>query len=261
MKMKKNIYSLLLCASVFMLSTCKKVQKDVMDYYPKVTTVSATVNADGSVTVKGTIVSQGASPIEYCGSCMGTMPVPKMLDNEAIASSPQGNDFTAMYTGFNSGTKYYFRAWASNGDGWSYGNIISLDSIVTQPVVAPCSPTMNSVNIGGGNPTETYYSVGVPTLGTSSWDFTASSNANTVNFRFGESPVTKIYTATSNMSPAPNQVNVGFYSGMISGSLSDGDQIYVNKTGSATWVITICNAPWLYNSSTFNFTTKFTCPL
>ena len=259
--MKKSIYTLSLFTAVFLLTTCKKVQKDVMDYYPKVTTVSATVQPDGSVIMQGTIVSSGTSSIEYSGFCMGTMSTPKMTDNQALSTSTQGNNFYATYSGFNSGTKYYFRSWATNGDGWSYGNIISLDSIVTQPVVATCSPAMNSVNIGGGNPTETYISVGAPAQGPSSWDFQASSNSNTVNFSFGESPLTKIYTTTTSNTPGPTQVYIYFYSGFISGALNDGSPVYVNKSGASTWVITICNAPWVYNSSTFNFLTKFTCPL
>lgn len=255
--MKKIFYLLLICTSAFIFSSCKKVLKDVHDYYPNIKTVSATVLPDGSVEVKGEIISEGAAPIEYMGFCAGTMPEPKMLDAQAIAD----NNFTVIYSGFTINTKYYFRTWATNDYGYSYGNIISLDSITATPVVAPCTPPANSINIGGGNPTETYITIGSPTFNMNTWDFQAQSNSNIVNFKFGENLKTKIYTTTDLTPSGPGEVHVSFYSGFISGTLNSGSSVYVNQANATTWEITICNAPWMYSSSTFYFTTMFTCPL
>lgn len=254
----KQIFNILVFFTFFFgWSSCRKVQKDVYDYYPEVKTVSVTVLSNGSVEVTGELISEGAAPLEHAGFCVSTNPLPNMLEGQAFAD----NTFSAVYSGFSPGTKYYFRSWATNAYGYSYGNVISLDSVVVPNLTAPCTPTMNSINIGGGNPTQTYYNVDVPTYSSSGWDFQALSSSNTVNFRFGSELTTKIYTTTAATNPSSDQVRVNFYSGSLSGTLSAGSSVYVNQTGSNTWEITICSAPWTYSSSTFYLTTKFTCPL
>ena len=260
--MKIILTYILFLIVVLTFSFCTKVEKNVMDYYPSVKTVSAIVLQDGSVEVKGEIISDGTTPIKYAGFCLDTIGMPGMLNFQALAPVIQGNTFSVVYSGFDRYTRYYFRSWAANGFGYSYGNVIYLDSIKATPLIPPCSPGMNTINIGGGNPTQSYYSVGIPTLGASTWDFQAQSSSNTINFKFGSSPVTRIYTTTTSTSPSSNEVNVSFYSGFISGTLSNGSSIYVNQTGPASWEMTICNAPWIYNGgSTFTLITKFTCPL
>jgi hypothetical protein len=252
--MKKFIFLSIIVAISF--SACRKPLKDVHDYFPKIETTSATVQPDGSVEVKGKVISEGAAPVEYMGFCVSTRSTPTIMESQTLAD----NNFTATYSGFNTGTKYYFRAWATNENGYSYGNVISLDSVVTAPVVAPCTVPANSVSIGGGNPTETYYSVDAPSNIGSEWEFQATSNSNIINFTFGSPLKTQVFTTTTSGSPGPNQVDIYFYSGFISGALKDGSSVYVNKTGATTYEITICNAPWSYNGSTFNFITRFTCP-
>jgi hypothetical protein len=257
--MKKRYFFLFFVFLSSFLSSCEKVESDMHDYYPVVRTVSATVLQDGSVQVKGEIVSEGTKPVEYAGFCFSTTPVPKMLDAQVIADR-QGNFFTAVYSGFDITTKYYFRSWATNGNGYSYGNIISLDSIKATPIIAPCSPAMNTVTIGAG--TETWTTVDPPAFSSASgWDFQATSNSIVMYFTFGSKPVTRIYTTTSFNSPASDQVHVIFYSGFISGGLSDGSDVYVNQTGVDTWEMTICSASWSNGGGTNYMTAKFRCPL
>ena len=255
MTMKNKSYLFLLLVISFAFSSCKKVKKDVNDYFPKLKTVSATILPDGSVQMKGEVISEGGAPIEYSGFCMSTSPVPKMLDNQTLAD----NSFSAVYSGFNTATRYYFRSWAANKYGYSYGDIISLDSVYATPLTAPCSPVMNSIDIGTG-PNETYLSVGAPVSSGFTWDFQASSNSHTLNFSFGELPSTKIYTTTTSSSPSAGEVYVNFYSTSLSSVLNYGSSVYVNKISSTAWEITICSAPWTYSSSTFYLTTKFACP-
>jgi hypothetical protein len=245
---------------IALIYSCRKPLKDIQDYYPNLKTVSATVLPDGSVEVKGEIISEGAAPVEYWGFCAGTMPEPKMLDAQAIAD----NTFTVIYSGFSTNTKYYFRTWATNQYGYSYGNILYLDSISATPVTPPCTPPPNSVNIGGANPTENYITIGTPAFNMTSntWDFQAQSNSNVVNFKFGENLKTKVFTTTTiSSSPGAGKVYISFSSGFISGVLNTGSLVYVNQINSTTWNVTICNALWTYNTSTFYFTTEFTCPL
>ena len=208
--------------------------------------------------LQGEIISDGNKSIDYAGFCFSTNSSPKMLDNQLIADV-QGNKFTATYSNFDINTKYYFRSWATNENGYSYGDVISLDSISATPLIPPCSPGMNVVTIGSGN--ETYFSVDTPSFSSvSGWSFQANSNSINLTFNFGSRPRTKIYTTTQSDTPSEDQVYIEFFSGPFAQSLSDGSPVYVNQTGTSRWEMTVCAAPWTYGSSTFYFTTQFTCP-
>lgn len=254
--MKKIISFFLLI--VFILSSCKKVEKDVNDYYPVVKTVSATVLSDGTVEVKGEITSEGAAPINDAGFCTDTLNYPDMLDMQTIATNIQGESFSVVYSGLKPFTRYYFRSWATNAYGYSYGNIIFLDSIAATPLVAPCSPPMNTVDIGTGTGEETFYTVNA-TEHSYYWEIQAHSNSVLLNLDFKTKPVTGIYTTTTSTSPEDNTVNVNFWSGSIGPTLLAGSSVYVNQINSNKWEITICNAPWKYGSSIFYLTTKLIC--
>jgi len=252
--MRKTFYFLVAAATLF--SSCKKVEKDVNDYFPEVSTVSATVQSDGSVLLTGEIVSEGSDPVENAGFCVSTNPVPKMLDDQKIASI-NGSTFTATYSGFQVQTKYYFRSWAINENGYSYGNIISLDSVSATPLTAPCTPNMNTINIGTG--TESFFTVSDPS-GTTDWTFQANSNSVNMSIVMAHAPVTKVYTTTSSSSPSSDQIHIYFYSGFIQGSLDAGSEVYVNQTGADSWEFTICNAPWSGTASGY-MTARFSNPL
>ena len=245
--------------SVLSFAGCKKALNKVEDYYPKVTTVSATVLPDGSVQVVGQIDSEGDTPIQYTGFAMDTLPSVN-INQSQVTTDMTGNSFTAIYSDLSSTAHYYFRAWAANTNGYSQGNVISVDNIKAQPVVAPCTPTLNTVNIGGGQPTENIYNVDPPTYQGGYYTLSASSNSVSMTLNFGNMPTTRVYTTTTNSTPSGNYVNLGFYSGFLSGVLSDGSLVYVNQKTASSWEITICNAPWTYNSSTFNLTTRFVSP-
>jgi hypothetical protein len=153
---------------------CKKALSDVKDYYPEVRTESVTVNTDGSVSVVGVIVSEGDAPIDYAGTCVSTSPTPSMEEGQSFGEVVGGR-FTTTYTAFDPYATYYFRSWAINDYGYSYGNVLALDSISAQPVNAPCSLAVNSIDLGSGFPTETYYSVNAPDGYLGVYSFTASS--------------------------------------------------------------------------------------
>lgn len=260
--MKNIAYLLLLASGLIIISSCKKALKNEDDYFVKLTTVSATVQTDGSVLVKAEIQSPGkakGSSVENAGFCLSTNPQPKMLDRQLLTTT-DGSSFSAVYPAstFSDDSTYYFRAFATNDYGYSYSNIIKLDSVIAPAVTAPCSLTANTVNIGGGNPNYSYYSIGAPD---SYHYFSASSSGGTVHFQFGSGLTTGIYHTTTDTSPGAGQVNVSFYFGFISGALSTGSNVYVNKLGPNSFDIRICSAPWTYSSSTFYFSTRFVTPL
>jgi len=255
-------YCLLTLALVSLISiSCKKVEKDVLSYYPKVKTVSAVPQPDGSVIVTGEIEDEGTTAIEYKGFCMDTVPEPEMLSNQQIVYM-DGNMFTAVYPEFDLTKTYYFRSWAANEYGYTLGNILSLDSIEPVPVVSPCTPPGNSVNMGGFQPTQYFYDVPYPVEGFNKWEIHASTGSGLYHFIFPSLPVTKEYTTTSWDTPAPNTVRISFTSGFTTGLISDGAKLYVNQTSPGHWTMTLCNGPWISGSSTtFYMNLNMVCPL
>jgi hypothetical protein len=266
--MKKQLLFILSLLLISVIFSCRKAKKDMKDYYPTVNTVSATITEDGDVIVEAEITSSGEKSLEHIGFCMDTVPVPKMLSNQVVVSTINGGNFSAKYSNinstlsynsFNPNKTYYFRSWATNGNGYTYGNIISLNNIKSTPVIPTCTLAPSYLNLGTGNGSSNYYTVTSPSQN-STWDFQASSNSSgTLNFKFGSQPRNKVFTTTTG-TPNLNQVNVSFYSGFISGTLNSGTYVYVNEISTGVYDITICQAPWLYNSTTFYLNTRFTCP-
>lgn len=255
--------SVLLPLSIMILGSfgCKKALDDVMDYYPTVRTESVTANDDGSVTVVGRIVSEGDSPIGTAGFCASQSPVPEMLDAQAIADV-QGGIFSATYTGLDPYGTYYFRAWATNDAGYSYGGVLMIDSVTAVPVDPPCTPTANTATLGAGFPTQTYYPIEAMDLN-SDFDYTFQANTSShfITYTFGNALTTGVRTTTAYSDPDPGEVRVSFISGFTSGALSAGSDVYIQQLTPTTWEITICQAPWLYSSSTYYFTTRFVAHL
>jgi len=259
-EMKKAVTGILIILTLIFSGSCRKALKNIDDYYPKIT-ITATKQTDGSTLVNGTIQSKGAASIDKIGFCTGTMSSPNMVNKQVIVT-PSGSSFSTVYTDFNVDSTYYFRGWATNKYGYVYSNTVSLDSIIAQPVIPSCSLILNTVNTGGGTPTGIYYTVSVPSNNMVSWSFTGqTATGHIVTFVFGSVITTGIYTTTINNSPASGQAYVSFYSGFISGVLNSGTKVYVNTIGSGVYDISICNAPWVYNSSTFYFDTRLKVPL
>ena len=237
------------------------MEEDPMAYYPEVKTVSAVIQNDGSVVVTGEITSNGTTPISYAGFCMDSTGSPEMLDAQELSDDVSSTTFTANYSGFDPYQTYYFRTFATNEFGYAYGNIISLDSIQAPSVTPICTLTANTVNIGGGTPTGTFSSIGAPSQSFDTWEIYASSSNTSMTFYFESKPQTGEYITTFSNPPFIGGVKVSFYQGFLSGTLSSGSTVYINQTGPNTWEITICDAPWAYNSSTFYLNSAFTCPL
>lgn len=123
--MKKNYISLFWLSLILFLPACHKQLDDPLDYLPKIELVSAVKQADGSVRVTGSVISDGEAPLEYVGFCMDTTDQPNMLYNQKFAD----NNFSAVYSGFKANTTYYFRAWATNDFGYVYSNTIALKDL------------------------------------------------------------------------------------------------------------------------------------
>lgn len=256
--MKKRFYCIFVIFIFLFTSSCRKALKDANDYLPKLKTVSATIQTDGTVLLQGEIVSEGAAAIKYIGFCCANSKNPNMAARQIIVTA-NDTKFSAIYSGFDVDSVYYFRTWATNHYGYAYGNDVSLDSIIAMNVTPPCINIMNTVSEGGGQPTASYTNISTPANYMNEWEFTAqTSSGPIVNFTFGSIITTGIYTTTNNTSPGYGEVNISFFGGFISGTLSNGSSVYVNFIGSGVYDISICSAPWQYNSSTFYFNTRLT---
>jgi hypothetical protein len=86
-----------------------------------------TINSN-TVNLKGTILDLGADPItEYGFVWSTTNPNPNYGDNKLLnPASPKIGSFFNDLTGLVTGTKYYFRAFATNGSTVIYGTIKSI---------------------------------------------------------------------------------------------------------------------------------------
>jgi len=244
-------------AFAVLTQACKKPLDEMADYYPTVRTESVTLMPNGTVKVVGRILSEGDAPVEYVGFCADTTAKPEMLDGQAIAEL-NGDQFTAIYSGFDPYATYYFRSWATNEHGYSYGNVLSLDSIAAVPVEPPCMPANNTASIGTGTPAQTYYPIEAPEEYFNVWSFQANTNAHFITYRFGGGMGTGIYTTTTNTDPAPGYARISFVSGFYNAVLSAGSSVYMEQLSPTSWRITVCQAPWTTGSSTFYFNTRFT---
>jgi hypothetical protein len=259
--MRKNIKKPILLISILVLSiACRKPLKDVEDYFPKVKTISAIVQDDGTVKVTGEIESAGKTKnavIDYAGFCLSTNPEPKMLQEQLLVDL-SGTTFTGIYPAalFNIDSTYYFRTWATNEYGYSYGNAIRLDSIITPTLTPPCTLAMNMLNIGASTSTVYYDVVGAPDSD-NSFSAYSFSGGPTISFQFGSALTTGIFKTSPDQSPDPGQVHIRF----SSGSLSAGSNVYVNRLSANKFEVTVCEAPWSIGSGTAYFNTHFITPL
>jgi len=249
--------------SVVVFSTCERVENDVKKYYPEVKTVSATLLSDGSVLVIGSVISDGTTPVEVAGFCAGTSDLPTMSEKQAIATFFSTDSFYVVYDGFDRNKRYYFRSWAGNETGYSYGNAMYIDNITPTFVNVPCNSSLNTVDFGTGAGAVKYSEIGVPSSLNSSFNATWFFEAKTfsggkVSFTFGSKPATGKFTITDQESPDENEVFVSINTGYSEANLNRGAFLYINEEVSGILTITICHAPWGPTGGN-SLTTKFSC--
>jgi hypothetical protein len=268
----KKICSILFCAGLLLLSTtCRKALKDPQDYYPEVQTISAIVTPEGAVEVTAEIISTGETPIAYAGFCMSTEPLPEMLDNQQLAIDASAEKFKAIYEKkYDPARTYYFRSWVANEMGYSYGNVISITNIRATPIASPCSLNKNSSNIGlngasGTGPAESVYQVTDAHPFSFGWEVIAhgyDAQAGTLKLYFGSQLKTKAYTTVED-SPHDDNVVIHVSSGFTSGYVNEGYKVYVNQLNPGKYEITICDAKWTIDNSTYSteLNARFISPL
>ena len=110
---------------------------------PTVSTNNATYNAgNGSVSTGGNISADGGSAVTVRGVCWSINVNPTINDSKTTNGPGTGN-FTSTINGLTQGTTYYIRAYATNANGTSYGNNVS---IAIPEITSPGVPTVSTNN-------------------------------------------------------------------------------------------------------------------
>ena len=115
------------------------------------TTAAFTVTAI-SASAGGVITSDGGSPVTARGLCWSTVSSPTIAGSKSLDGSGTGT-FTSNLTGLSPNTTYFFRAYAINSVGTSYGNELSIKTVNGIPIVttANISNITATTAISGGS--------------------------------------------------------------------------------------------------------------
>jgi hypothetical protein len=95
-----------------------------------------------SVTSGGNITDDGNADVVVRGVCWGTAQNPTINDSHSTDGNGPGT-FTSTVIGLNSGTAYYLRAYATNGEGTGYGSAEQFTTLGS----APMATTLDATNV------------------------------------------------------------------------------------------------------------------
>ncbi|MHC1780085.1 MAG: M12 family metallopeptidase [Bacteroidales bacterium] len=146
----KSIYFLLGLAIVIIISiiSCKK---EAPKTAPAVTTATLTNISSTGVSCGGNVSDDGGAAVTARGVCWSLNQNPTTSENHSSDGSGTGS-FTTNITGLQPGTTYYFRAYATNSVGTTYGSQVSTSTSATAPSVTTAavnSITTVSASSGG----------------------------------------------------------------------------------------------------------------
>jgi hypothetical protein len=122
---------------------------------PILSTSEISIVSYNTVASGGVVTDDGGSLIIVRGICWSTNQNPTISDSKTSDGSGIGS-FTSSITGLLPGTTYYFRAYATNSVGTSYGNQITTFISAILPLVntSTISYTTENSATGGGTVTE-----------------------------------------------------------------------------------------------------------
>lgn len=112
------------CLSIFFLSlflnSCKEKEEEIL---PTIVTIQATDITKTKATSGGNITDQGSGTILAKGVCWNTGDyAPTVADSKTIDGTGSGV-FISMIDNLAAGTRYSYRAYATNNAGTAYGDV------------------------------------------------------------------------------------------------------------------------------------------
>jgi hypothetical protein len=116
---------------------------------PVIATVIATNTLTSSPSSGGTITSDGGYSITSKGVCWSTSPNPTISNN--ITNDGTGaSNFTSLLSNLTPTTLYYYRAYATNSNGTSYGNAYTFTTIAVPQITTTSISTITSSTASSG---------------------------------------------------------------------------------------------------------------
>lgn len=113
---------------------------------PTVETNNATDIEATAATINGTIADDGGDTIDERRFDWGT--TTSCEDDWTNDVNVSGDSFSYRLTELEPDTTYYFRAWAHNSEGWSYGDVLSFTTNPQETEPNLISPSNNSSQSG-----------------------------------------------------------------------------------------------------------------
>ena len=95
---------------------------------PTVETVAATNITMNSATVEGNVTNDGGSPVTERGICYSIYENPTLSDSVRLAGTGIGRFYCEM-SNLTNATTYYIRAFATNSEGTSFGDVITVRTV------------------------------------------------------------------------------------------------------------------------------------
>lgn len=237
MKLMKYIF-LFLIVCVFV--SCEDSGVDVKEYSPKIVTKNIEVKQDGTVWVAYDLVSKGKDEIEWIGCSMDTVPNPSFQSNLNMATYIDGDTYYSVYNVniFDSTKTYYFKPFANNVYGLTFGQVMELKNIKAIPVEAPCTLPLNTFEFLESE--RSIYSVTDIRFDGAYYEFQAYAFGMNMDVTFLAAPHNGIYETTHYEYPdKQNEVRISVNNSYY---VLANAKVYVNELDANTLEITVCDA-------------------
>ena len=141
-----------LCLFVFFIAVLNNgCKKDPPKVVPTLTTTAIIGITSTSATGVANIDNDGGSPVTIRGICWNTSQNPTVNNFKTSDGSGIGN-FISNITGLSPGTTYYFRSYATNVIGTTYGNQLIGTTLAVLPSITTSQAsniTSSSITCGG----------------------------------------------------------------------------------------------------------------
>jgi starch-binding outer membrane protein SusE/F len=156
--MKPHFLFLVFAAILVAAGCSKNPVQDTASQRPVVSSIAVTAVTPTSATVGGDVTGAGGSDVTARGICFGTEHNPVVTGTTKHEGSGLGR-FYSTIGGLDPGVEYFFRAFAQNAYGTSYGAEMSfrtsVDTVPPVVVTEPATSLVNTTALLGGTVTST----------------------------------------------------------------------------------------------------------